>query len=541
MWFDHLSFRSKLGLNFVLCCGTVVLALLFCIVQIGTINVTADELAEDSVGSMKSASLISQLRLRVRVRSLEVMTAASDAERDKLVSSMKDLEGQLKKELDNQRGLADDDNDRAMVERIAQAATAYSASVDQALSQLKAGNRDQAQALATGEWPKLANAVRDATDALEKFKQDEALARAQEASTLGHTAQRWAWVALVASTLLAVGFSLWFAGRVSRRLTGAVHVTRQIADGDLSVEVRDGGRDEIGRLTDAMRTMRDALRASVSETRNQAMEVAEASRLLSGNVSQMEVNSHSQSSAASAIAANIEELTVSITHVSDNTNDASSLAADADRKAVEGAQTIARVVTEIRNLAEVVTAAATRIADLEGQSARISNIIVVIREIADQTNLLALNAAIEAARAGEQGRGFAVVADEVRKLAERTAMSTSEISQMIGNIQTTTREAVNEIQHGVRSVDQGVGYANTAGGAVEELRAIAGQVSGLVAEIATGLREQSAASTDVATKVEQIAVHAEEISASTGSTSEAAKRLSSVAESMQQTINRFRV
>ncbi|MEC5399802.1 methyl-accepting chemotaxis protein [Uliginosibacterium sp. H1] len=541
MWFDHLSFRSKLGLNFLLGSGTLVMALLFCIYEIGTINATVDELGEDSVQSLRSASMVSQLRLRYRVRSLEVMTAASDAEREKLATSMRELDAQLKKELEAQRALADDDNDRALVGKIDEAAAAYAAAVERGTSLLQAGNRDQALAVALGEWPKLANATRDATDALEKFKQEEALQRAALARAAGKSAQTWGWAALLLSTLIAVGFSMWFSARVSRRLTGVVQVTRQIADGDLSVDVREGGRDEIGHLTQAMRAMRDALRTSVAETRRQADEVAEASQLLTSNVGQMEVNSHAQSSAASAIAANIEELTVSITHVSDNTNDASALAANADQKAADGARTIARVVSEIQNLAQVVTAAATRIADLEGQSARISNIIVVIREIADQTNLLALNAAIEAARAGEQGRGFAVVADEVRKLAERTAMSTSEISQMIGNIQTTTREAVTEIQHGVRSVDQGVGHANSAGSAVEELRTIARQVADLVAEIATGLREQSAASTDVATKVEQIAVHAEEISAGTGSTSEAAQRLSSVAQSMQSTISRFRV
>ncbi|MFT3735680.1 MAG: methyl-accepting chemotaxis protein [Rhodocyclaceae bacterium] len=541
MWFDQLTFRGKLGLNFLVCSGALVFALLFCVYQISHINDEAEDLAKNSVQSLRSASSISQLRLRYRVRSLEFMLAESDADREKLVSSLKDLDGKLQQELGEQEKLIDDDTDRKLLGDIRGAATTYREAVDKAVSLVQAGNREQAVALQKTDWVKLANAVRDATDALEKYKQDEAASRAESARSAGKTANTGAWIALLLSTVIAIAFSLWFANQVSTRLNTAVTLTRRIADGDLSTDIPPGSSDEIGKLTDAMRHMRDALRSSVAESRKQSDEVAAASRQLSENVRHMEQSSQAQSSAASAIAANIEELTVSITHVSDNTTDASNLAAEADRKAGEGAQTIHSVVNEIQRLAQVVSAAAARIAELEGQSARISNIIVVIREIADQTNLLALNAAIEAARAGEQGRGFAVVADEVRKLAERTSQSTAEISQMINTIQVSTRDAVTEIQHGVSSVNQGVALANTAGASVEELRGIARHVAELVAEIATGLREQSMASTDVASRVEQIAVHAEEISASTGSTSSAAHSLAGVANSMQVSMNRFRV
>ncbi|MEC5385574.1 methyl-accepting chemotaxis protein [Uliginosibacterium sp. H3] len=539
MWFDQLNFRAKLGLNFLLGSGTLLVALLFCTIKLNSISGSLQTLIDDSVQSMDSASRLSQVRLRYRVRSLEYMLAETDAERDKLVTSLAELDDTLAKEVETQRKLSADGKDKELTDQIVKATDAYHVAVEQAIAQMKAGHADEAKKLQKTTWVKLANEARDSTDALSKYKRDEAAQRATSATKEASIAVWGSYVAIVVAGLIAVAFSVWFARRITSQLGAAVTVTRRIADGDLTTAVPESGGDEIGRLIDAMRHMRDSLRASVTETKQQAGSLAEASRQLNGNVSQMEINSTTQSNAASAIAANIEELTVSINHVSDNTSDASVLASDADRTAAAGAQTIERVVAEIHQISSVVSAAAGRIGELENQSAQISNIIVVIREIADQTNLLALNAAIEAARAGEQGRGFAVVADEVRKLAERTSQSTAEIGKMIDSIQTSTREAVTEIRNGVASVDQGVQLANSAGSTVDELRNMAKRVADLVADIAVGLREQSAASTDVASKVEQIAVHAEEINTSTVSTAAAARTLDGIASHMLGTVNKF--
>jgi methyl-accepting chemotaxis protein len=541
MWFDQLSFRGKLGLNFLLGSGTLLVAILFCIIKINSISSVVEGLATDSVQSMDSASRLSQLRLRYRVRSLEYMLAETDAEREKMAASLGELNDSLSKEIETQRKLSAAGTDKELTDQVVTATGAYHAEVEQAIAQMKAGHPEEARKLQKTTWVKLANNARDSTDALSKYKRDEATGRAEAATKEAKIAVWGGYIAIVVAGLVAVAFSVWFSRRITSQLGAAVTITRRIADGDLTTAVPASGPDEIGRLIDAMRHMRDSLRISVTETKQQAGSLAEASRQLSGNVSQMEINSNTQSSAASAIAANIEELTVSINHVSDNTNDASVLASDADRTAAAGAQTIERVVAEIHQISSVVSAAAERIGELENQSAQISNIIVVIREIADQTNLLALNAAIEAARAGEQGRGFAVVADEVRKLAERTSQSTAEIGKMIDNIQSSTREAVTEIRNGVASVDQGVQLANSAGSTVDELRNMAKRVADLVADISVGLREQSAASTDVATKVEQIAVHAEEINASTASTAAAARTLDGIAGHMLTTVNKFRL
>ena len=181
------------------------------------------------------------------------------------------------------------------------------------------------------------------------------------------------------------------------------------------------------------------------------------------------------------------------------------------------------------------------IRELEAASTHIGEMVVLIEDIADQTNLLALNAAIEAARAGETGRGFAVVADEVRKLAERTAQSTGEISKMVREIQQSTALVVKGVDHGVELVESSVSLAKTAGGSIASLREMAQQVAHIVNDLSSSLSEQSAASTDVALKIEQISVQAEQTSRVAHETSNAAESLNDTAQNMQQVVARFQI
>jgi methyl-accepting chemotaxis protein len=241
------------------------------------------------------------------------------------------------------------------------------------------------------------------------------------------------------------------------------------------------------------------------------------------------------------MAAAVEEMTVSVTHIADNAREASALSTDSGKRAGEGGRIIHETTSEIQSIANTVDQSAKVITQLGAQSDKISSVVKVIKEIADQTNLLALNAAIEAARAGEQGRGFAVVADEVRQLAERTAKSTAEISGMIDGIQKSTADAVNSMHGSVKTVEAGVKLAQSAEGAMQSIHDGASRVVQVVADMSAALSEQSAAANAIAQQVERVAQGADESSAAARGTADSATELSSLADKMDRELARFKL
>jgi methyl-accepting chemotaxis protein len=232
---------------------------------------------------------------------------------------------------------------------------------------------------------------------------------------------------------------------------------------------------------------------------------------------------------------------VSIDQVEEHAREARAVTQDSSVQSSEGGRIIHEAASEMKRIAEAVNGTAGTIKDLEGYSDQISSIVQVIKDIADQTNLLALNAAIEAARAGEQGRGFAVVADEVRKLAERTGNSTQEIGAMIDKIQQGTQRAVQEMEAGVKRVGEGVSLAHQAGDSVTGIRDSAQRVTHAVDDISLALKEQTVAARDIAQKVEHIAQGSEENSAAVAQTAASAHRLEQLASELNELASRFRI
>ncbi|MBI2308597.1 MAG: cache domain-containing protein [Rhodocyclales bacterium] len=347
-------------------------------------------------------------------------------------------------------------------------------------------------------------------------------------------------VAAVALLLIGgVGFVVARSvlGQVGGEPGEAIDLMARAAAGDLTVDVKQAAK---GSMLASFGEMLVSLRSMVTEIHSGSNRLIKDAERINTAAKEVAQASQQQADATSAMAAAIEEMTVSINHISDTaveTERASELAAN---EAAEGEQQVLTATAEINKIATSVTEASQKIRELDQRADQVSSIAQVIKEIAGQTNLLALNAAIEAARAGEQGRGFAVVADEVRKLAERTSAATVEIEQMISGIQNDTESVVGVMDAALPQVEAGVHLAEGAAKSLRDIREGASQTLTRIREVADSTKEQSIASNSIAQQVEQIAQMVEETSAAMNATAGTASELESLAGELNRLVGRFR-
>jgi methyl-accepting chemotaxis protein-2 (aspartate sensor receptor) len=347
---------------------------------------------------------------------------------------------------------------------------------------------------------------------------------------------------LVALISIPVVFLIvWVATRrwIARPLDEAVVLASRVAGGDFTTHIESRTHDEIGQLMRALADMVGKLGRTIAEVRHAATAVAGDATQLRESSDSVAQGSNQQSDAASGMAAAVEQMTASIGMIVEHAEQAHAISQESQEVSRESSATIQSAVAAMTHIAETVRQASEAIEQLGRESEEISNIVRVIKDIADQTNLLALNAAIEAARAGEQGRGFAVVADEVRKLAERTGTATSEIGAMIDAIQQETSTVVATMQAGGDKVVHGVKLADDAAAALDKIKAQAMETVESVNAIAAATREQQAASSDIARNVERIAQMTEDNGRSAGETAESARHLDELATALQGRVARF--
>ena len=350
-------------------------------------------------------------------------------------------------------------------------------------------------------------------------------------------------IALGIVLVVIVSFlGLLISRSVSHGIAGILTMIDEVAANNLAVDdMKITSQDELGKAGTALNAMKNNLRTIIQSIAGIAEHVANASEELSSSASLQAQSAETQTVQTTQIATAMQEMSSTVSQVSENSAKASEASRHGAETARRGGDIVADTLKKMRSLSSSVSNTAKKMEELGKSSDQIGRIAGVIDDIADQTNLLALNAAIEAARAGEQGRGFAVVADEVRKLAERTTTATKEIAQMIKTIQDETKAAVIAMEEGTKQVEDGVKSTGQAGDALKEIIHMSEQVGEMITHIATAATEQSSASEEVNTNMDQIAKLVKESAVGAQQSAKACQDLSGLALDMQKMVSNFKL
>lgn len=535
---------ARLRIAFAVMVTLIVVMVVFGLSKISSIQEQVDHIAKSNAVKLIAASDAEQSIASV-YRSIDLLVLEDKdpaaraklkdglaAHRSKYSDAMKVLEEKEK-----------EDQGKAIIEKIKQSLASAKESNNKVIELAMDGKSDEAHELMIKQANPLYIPISNAFDELIEYQKKRIELRYQQSLDGYKSARNGMISALIVSLIIAILSAFFITRSITSPLSKMVEMLKDIAsgEGDLTKKLDASAHDEIGEASRWFNEFIEKLRGIISQISSTSSQVASAASQLNSTAEQIATGAEEVAAQALTVATAGEEMSATSGDIAHNCQLAAEGAQRASQSAQNGAEVVEKTVVVMNQIADKVQESAKTVESLGARSDQIGAIIGTIEDIADQTNLLALNAAIEAARAGEQGRGFAVVADEVRALAERTTRATREIGEMIKAIQNETKGAVAAMEQGVCQVENGTIEAAKSGQALQDILQQVNDVAMQVNQIATAAEEQTATTSEISSNMQQITEVVQQTSNGAHESATAASQLHGNAEELQRLVRQFKL
>ncbi len=536
----NLGPRSALCFGFF--CALIVALGVFAVRQASVLNEAEKKVETNIVPSFKVLGVLDREFVSVRNSNSKLRNASeSDAVRTQSEEDVRKSQALIKQSLDELSGLIVTPQGRVAFDAMKEAVNAFEAVQAKYVALIVAKDFNAAMAYSDQSVRTASGLVTANIQKLKEINDTKAKAAGDDAD-LAYSQTLTLVAVFVAISLLATLVVAWLYTRsVTAPMRHSLTIAERIAANDFSHDIKPDAGDEMGRLIGALSTMQSNLRSTIIQISDSSTQLAATSEEMHAVTEDASKGLLRQNDEIEMAATAVNEMSSAVDEVASNASGASTAAAQTSKTAMAGRGKVDETVSAINLMVSNVESTSTSVRGLAGMATDISKVLDVIRAIAQQTNLLALNAAIEAARAGEAGRGFAVVADEVRALAHRTQQSTSEIEQMISTIQTGSNEAVTSMDQTSQQAGKTLALAQSAGLALLEITESIGHINDRNVQIATAAEEQSQVARQVDRSLVSIRDLSTQSAAGSHQTSVASGELSKLAVDLNHLVKRFKV